>query len=437
MDVPSHPRGGGSSSPFDPMEAALRADSELGPDFAVDSTAIALDAPRAVFLTGATGFLGAFLIHELLRQTEAEIHCLTRAATPTEGLVRIERAMRGYELLGELPLSRVHAVCGDLTRPGLGLSPADHARMAGAIDTIIHGGAEMNFYSSYEALKPANVDGTREVLRLAATGVAKRLHYISSSGVFDSRSYGGKIVRESDQPRQCTGSVTGYTQSKWVAENLAIAAGNRGLPVTVHRPPFIVGDSRTGVVNLENLIVKMMVGCIQGGFWPDEWWPVDIVPVDYVSRAVVRLLLEPASVGETYHYVPAHGLRVADIGRALRTNGYGIELLPYAEWRHELRRFARSRHNALRPLAPLFLKPSRRLAAPVPDAFMQPPRPIFDGSVTRERLSALGLGPPELNDALFSRYCAYFIRAGWVPRPVETRRDGEPATANPLPRTDA
>jgi thioester reductase-like protein len=420
--------------PADATEERMRADAQWHEPFAVPTAAdFAAGEPAAILLTGATGFLGTFVLDELLRQTQAEIFCLVRASSPAKGLARIERARRHYELPGELPPGRVHAVCGDLLHPQFGLNEADYVRLARTLDAVIHGAAAMNFYQGYETLKPANVDGTREILRFATRGRPKRLHHISSAGVFDSRSYSGRLVRESDDPLLCEGSVTGYTQTKWVAERLMLAARERGLPVSIHRPPFITGHAENGVVDLDNLIVKMMAGCLQSGLWPDEPEPVDLAPVDYVSRAIVRVVREPSLAGRTWHYDGARRLRWADIGLAMRASGYALELMPYAEWKRELRQFSRAPQNALRPLVPLFLKTSRRLGRSVTDFYVQPPRPQFSGAATRALLAQRGVAIPDLGDRMFGCYCDYIIRAGWAP-PVALRARLAPEIVAPSAR---
>ncbi|HVS51201.1 MAG TPA: thioester reductase domain-containing protein [Opitutaceae bacterium] len=414
-----------SSASLNETEIAMRADARLQEPFAVPADGeLTGGEPKAILLTGATGFLGTFLLAELLRETAAEIFCLVRAASPAKGLARIERARRHYEQPGELPPGRVHAVCGDLLHPCFGLAEPDYVRLARTLDTVIHGAAAMNFYQAYETLRPANVGGTREILRFATHGRAKVLHYVSSAGVFDSPAYSGQLVRESDEPEHCAGSVTGYTQTKWVAERLVLAARERGLPATIHRPPFITGHSETGVVDGDNLIVKMMAGCIQSGVWLDEPEPVDFVPVDYVSRAVVRLLCTPGIEGRTWHYDGTRRLRWADIGLAMRANGYAMELIPYPRWKQELRQFARAPANALRPLVPLFLKVNRRLGRSVTDFYLEPPRPHFNGAATRAFLAQRGIAIPDLGDRMFGGYCDYMVRAGWAPPTPGARAAG-------------
>jgi len=414
----------------DATEPGLQADAALDASFAVPPCAAAFSAePREILLTGASGFLGAFVLDALIRETSARVRCLVRAPAPAAAFERLVLSRRRFGVDGDLPRDRVEAVCGDLALPGLGISEAEHAALARNADTIIHVGAAMNFYQSYEALRPANVGGTGEILRLAVRDHTKVLHYVSSSGVFEARSYLGMTVRESDQPARCDHSVTGYTQSKWVAERLVAAARGRGLPVCIHRPPFITGHSVTGAVDFDNLMTRMMVGCIQGGSWPDESAPVDLVPVDYVSGGLVRILCRPECIGRTFHYAGRRSLQWADIGRALRDCGFALDLPPFGEWKREMRRFVRSRDNALRPLAPFFLKTNPRLAEPSPDAFIEPRRPRFDGAATRELLAGLGVEAPDLDTPLFVTYCDYFQRSGWVQRPSEKKASA--GTAHP------
>ncbi|HMD62268.1 MAG TPA: thioester reductase domain-containing protein [Opitutaceae bacterium] len=414
----------------------MHSDKVLDPSFVVvDGSERPIAGPSAILLTGATGFLGSFILNDLLDRTDAEIFCLTRDPSAAAGRARVAQNLRDCELRDGLPQGRLHVFHGDVLKPCLGLAEADYRSLAREIDGVVHSAAVINFYHPYERLRAANVGGTREILAFANQGRAKILHYISSSGVFDSRPYWGSVVRESDRPLQCDKGVTGYTQSKWVAECLVAAARDRGLPVCIHRPPFITGHSQSGVVGLDNLIVRMMVGCIQGGFWPDVWSPVDLVPVDYVSRAVATLVGDPMSLGRTFHYGAPGGLRWADIGRALLAAGFGVEMTPYGRWKQELRRFTRVGQNALRPLAPLFLKPNPRLAKPVPDVFIQPPRPFFDSTVTREYLSSLGIDTPVLDQGLFARYCDFFMRKGWVAPRVEIQLGADGLAAPAAPRS--
>lgn len=224
--------------------------------------------PKKVFLTGGTGFLGAFLIRELLQQTQADVYCLVRAADAQAGKAKIQTNLEGYAIWQEEYESRIIPVVGDLAEPLLGLSSTQFQALAAEIDTIYHSGALLNYVFPYSALKAANVLGTQEVLRLACQIKVKPVHYVSSVAVFESPVYAGKVVKESDDFSHWEGIFLGYSQTKWVAEKLVKIAGDRGLPVTIHRPPLIGGDSETGIGNTHDFINLMVKGCLQMGCFP-------------------------------------------------------------------------------------------------------------------------------------------------------------------------
>src|SRR5690606_27734995 len=121
------------------------------------------ESPRHIFLTGATGFLGGRLLQELLTHTDAAITCLLR--DPSRLAVKD---------------SRITTICGDIEQPHFGLSENDWQELAVRIDTVYHCAARVNVVQPYEVLRPANVNGTREVLRLALTGRRKKLHLAST-----------------------------------------------------------------------------------------------------------------------------------------------------------------------------------------------------------------------------------------------------------------
>src|SRR5262249_26737337 len=154
-----------------------------------------LEPPEIVLLTGATGFVGAFLCAALLSTTRATVLCLVRAGNAAEGMERVRAALDSYGLSG-LGLERLRVVTGDLAQPLLGLADAEFAGLAEQVDAIYHCGAWVNFVRPYRALKATNVSGTEEILRLATRHKLKPVHYISTLAVL-----AGAVLRGPGSPR--------------------------------------------------------------------------------------------------------------------------------------------------------------------------------------------------------------------------------------------
>src|SRR4029453_521432 len=121
-----------------------------------------------ILLTGATGFLGAFLLHELLEKTRADIYCLVRCTDEEEGRARLLASLEGYLPGIRQEVSRIIPVPGDLSQSQLGLTTEEFQMLAGKVDAIYHSAAMVNWVYSYEQLKPSNVNGIREILKLAS-----------------------------------------------------------------------------------------------------------------------------------------------------------------------------------------------------------------------------------------------------------------------------
>jgi thioester reductase-like protein len=382
--------------------------------------------PERIFLTGATGYLGAFLLRDLLRLTRAEIFCLVRSATVEEGKSRLRKSLEAYDLWDEDLGERITVVPGDLSRPLLGLSPEQFDRLAAGIDAVFHNGALVSLASPYEALKAANVCGTREVLRLACQSKIKPVHYISTVSVFDlANRRGSAPILEGDSLDHGGRLFGGYAQSKWVAERLVVMARDRGLPVAIYRPGRIIGAAATGAWGTDDFICGLIKACVELGLAPDLDVPVEMVPVDYVSGAAVRLSLRPESLGQAFHLVnPAVG-RLSELLDGSRTFGYPLRKVSYSEWFGEaLRRGGPGLEGILRAFLPAPPVPGLRAPAGQGD-------PTFDCRNTLGGLAGTPLACPGLDADLVGRYLAGFVRRGFLPAPLEG--GGTTRMAVPLP----
>ena len=228
--------------------------------------------PTAIFLTGATGFIGAFLLPELLKQTKADIYCLVRRVTNVEeARERIKQNLEFHQVWDESLSYRIIPVVGDLSNPRFGLDPEQFNTLANKIDVIYHCGALVKWTRTYEDHKPINVLGTQEVLKLATQFKLKPVHFTSAMsvlGVF----YSSKVILEQDilEEKECHAYGGGYVESKWVSEKLVRLAGSRGLPISIYRFFLTGGSSQTGIWNTYDFfLAKMIKGCIQFGIAPE------------------------------------------------------------------------------------------------------------------------------------------------------------------------
>jgi len=366
--------------------------------------------PRTIFLTGATGFLGAFLLAELLQRTRATILCLVRANGVDDGLARIRNNLAHYGLWQERFGSRVIPIMGDLGQPLLGLGESQFQALADDIDVIYHAGAITSFIYPYSTLKPANVLGTQEVLRLASRVRLKPVHFISTLYVFAPADRpADRPIREDDLPQHVDTMHIGYRQSKWVAEQLVLIARERGLPVVVYRPSRIAGHSVTGACQTNDFVWRMIRACIEVNSVMSYEMLMDMVPVDYVSQAVVEFSLRPDACGKVFHLVSARPPMLGDIIAWAHMYGYALQREPYPLWRSRLKEAAeRSHQSAAYAMVPFL--PEALTEAELTDL-------AFDQHNTIAGLTGSHVQCPTINSTLFQRYLDYFIESGFLPAP--------------------
>ena len=229
-------------------------------------------------------------------------------------------------------------VLGDLTQPQLGLTTAEFERLAKQSDLVLHNGAQVNWLTSYARLQPANVRGTESIIRLAACGAAPALHYVSSLAVFPVVGHAERVTIDECTPLDHGGILHGgYTQSKWVAEKLVTEAQARGFRTAIYRPSLVVGDSRSGAWFGDNIVATMLRSWVKLGMAPDVDGELDLVPVDYVSRAIVGLMGGCPNPG-IYHLNGSRPIKVAELIDWLGSCGYDVRKVPYAVWRGEMLR---------------------------------------------------------------------------------------------------
>lgn len=379
--------------------ADMLAEAVLPPD--IDPRGLRPAATRAstVLLTGATGFIGAYLLAALIEAGVERVICLVRAGGPAEAEARVDEALAAYDLPARD--RRTAVVVGDLASPRLGLDDAAFARLADEVDAVVHCGALVKWTFPYAALRAANVGGTLELLRLATTDRSKPFHLISTVGVFSSAGRDGGVVLE-DEPLENSGSLAvGYAQSKWVAEKLTHLAAARGVPVGVYRPNTRP-DSRTGAFNIADYLSQMLRGCIGLGQAPALDFSISGAPIDYVARAIVHVALERPADGGVFHLVDPVGVDWRSIIAWTARAGYPLEAVDFVDWKRRIDAvpggFA---------LGPFFAE----------GKFDQVLLPRFDTARLQQALAGTGIACPSQDHEQFHLSLQHFARRGFLPPP--------------------
>jgi amino acid adenylation domain-containing protein/thioester reductase-like protein len=367
--------------------------------------------PKHILLTGATGFLGAFLLLELLQQTNANIYCLVRDENSDVGQKKLQSILDSYLIWNESFCQRIIPVIGDLSQPLLGLNEQKFQELANQIDIIYHNGAWVHHIYPYSVLKAANVLGTQEVLRLACQVKTKPVHFISTASIFSPlKESEVTVATEADNIDDYPVPSNGYLQTKWVCEKLIKTAQQRGLPISNYRIGRVSGHSNTGVFNANDLVYKLIIGCVQLGSVPDRDIQEDIMPVDYVSRAIIHLSKQQQYLGQAFHLVNNQLLHTNTLLQVIQSFGYQIQQLSYEDWRSQLINIAgASPEHPLYPLVPFFSEDTS-----------QQKKTVKSGNLTIDCQNAIaGLSNskiicPDIDQKLLSTYISYLGKQGFL-----------------------
>ena len=386
----------------------FRRDTRLDPAIQPCGRAQPLSGAQAILLTGATGFLGAHLLHDLCRLTHATIYCLVRADEPIQAKRRLEQNLALYSD-ATIPAGRVVIVTGDLAKPKLGLPAARFEQLARDIDAICHNGAELNHLARYDRLRAANVMSTVELLRLAGSRKPKWMYYVSSMIAATDRNREGELLEQ--LPSADTSEVAGgYAQSKWVSERLLGEAHRRGFGVTVYRPGIISGRRDTGAWAVAHDHLLMLIkSCVQMGYASASSLLVDLTPVDFVSEAIIRLSL--ANPDHTVlHLSNPNSLPWTTLVAWMNEFGYPLRLVPFEVWQKNYLAHS-GESNALFPLLSMYLDESiiqerELLIAKLAKVSRQ---------FTAPMLASLNLHYPAIEKNLWQRYVQYCTTCGFFP----------------------
>lgn len=297
---------------------------------------------KTVFLTGANGFLGCFLLKELLTQTDAAVYCLIREKDEKHAYQKLFDAMCYYKLDVYMDAKRIIPLCGDLGKEHFGIPAQVYETLCEKVDVIVHSGAVVNFVYNYEMLKNENVIGTGRILEFASTKKVKPVQFISSMAIFGVGKKSSAVDEDfpldvNDLPR------SGYNQTKWAADALVGNARKLGLPCNIYRVGNVCGDSVNGVCQTRDFIWMLFKVGIEMKKFPEYYrLPFAMSTVDSMARSVIQLALaENKKAGDNYHIMSGVTVIYQQLLEWVKTYGFDFSISGFQEWVELVRKYTR------------------------------------------------------------------------------------------------
>lgn len=310
---------------------------DLAPDFSSTQP-----EGYAVFITGATGFLGSHILAELLAREEyrnRKIVCLVRCDSLSHGADRLRETFKRYNL-DTTGLGGVTIVSGDLVLPQFGLDDKDYENLAAEASVVFHCAAAVNMMADYETLKPQNVTATKNVLHFCLTGRRKQLNYASTLSVFVSTDRNEGVALETDRLDEPCTIYGGYGQTKYVCEKLLLDVPARLCGINVLRYGLLCGDTSAGVSAPKDFLGMFIRGASTVKRLPKDpagTLGIDISPVDIASKITVDITAK--SDGGVYHIASENPLRYSHLCEIIgKCAGITAED-DYATWKAALEEF--------------------------------------------------------------------------------------------------
>ncbi|MCJ8272861.1 MAG: thioester reductase domain-containing protein, partial [Psychrosphaera sp.] len=316
----------------------LHHEARLDDDIVISSDSLNVVDDSDILLTGATGFVGRYLLAELLENTQSRVFCLVRADSLDAGLTRIRKAMVDYGLWQDVYHERIDIVLGDLAKANLGIGPQRYQQLSLNIGRVYHCATHMDHLATFEQMKAINVDGVKQVLKFVCTNRHKQLEYLSTTGVYNAVP-GSTVAEQTPIEHQIHYRHDGYLATKWVAEKLVMLANEKGIGANIHRLGLITGDNISGKNDPTQWFNKLIVSCLNSGCcFKEKQLQCALTPVDFVAKSI-RVLSNSSGRGAIYHLTHPNPVPFVDMVKMYNTSAdKKLDLLEYGDFIRQLKR---------------------------------------------------------------------------------------------------
>ena len=284
-------------------------------------------------ITGATGFIGGFLLKELLiNNSFKHIYCLARPHETLSGFERVKANLieKGTSE-GLIDPEKITAITGDILQPNFGLEDQLFSRLCYEVDHVFHFAATMNWVTPFNQNTIANIDALKVSLVFCSSKKLKKLHYASSMGLWTLLNHSEGAIMENALHEQGNELPGGYFQSKYVAENILKKAAVLGLPINIYRIGDVKGHSEDGLGDPQNFGNMVMRYFILRGVAIDHDTPeFNFIPVDYLCQSIAHIAV--TRTNQTFQFSNPDLISFKDIYNAGLDVGHELKLVSKSEW---------------------------------------------------------------------------------------------------------
>lgn len=287
---------------------------------------------KQILLLGGSGYLGIYLLKEIVMKTDAQVVLIVRVKNGMTGKERIAKKFRAY--FGEETCQQYEdrwlVLDGEIHKENFGLDYSVYWELAKSTECIVNASGKVDHYGEYEAFYEANVESVKQMISFAQTGCKKEIHHMSTKGVGTGKIDGRKTIfyTESDTDFGQT-FENYYVDTKHQAEQLLAELRKKGVNVNLYRIGDIVYDSVTGHFqeNIEkNAVYLLMQSILKLDCLPTGLPAfMEFTCIDFVAKAVVGLMSQAKLEQETYHLLNPNMLKLEDLEPALRNAGFEME----------------------------------------------------------------------------------------------------------------
>ncbi|KAJ7132141.1 L-aminoadipate-semialdehyde dehydrogenase [Mycena epipterygia] len=374
---------------------------------AVSATKRPEDA-RVIVLTGASGSLGAHILHQLVSSSSVrKVICLSRAKSHEESVQRIAESMKTRKL--PVPGDKLVSYAANANAPLLGLTESEYNLIRDEVTDVIHNAWPVNFVLSLESYDE-HIGGAVNLINLClASPYVEPAAFFFSSSISCRQGAPDATCTEDFPPSPSTAAGTGYARSKWVVEKLCQrAAAGSGVPVGVLRIGQMVGDSVNGVWNETEAWPLMFKGANTFGALPTIDEHPSWLPVDYAGKGIAEVVLSAhaAKSAVVYHIVnPNVTASWDDMITGLKSAGLKFETVDRTAW---VERLAKSDPDGVKnptiKLLPFFQM--RYAKAPCPPM-------VFLTDETAKAAPSIRASPP-ISPDLVAKWVASWRETGFL-----------------------